>query len=216
MFTIVSMQENFAIIGTIALVHLLGAMSPGPDFVMSVRNSLIYSRRTGIFTAIGFALGVVVHVTYCIAGIAVIIARSILFFSVIKYLGAAYLLYIGVRSVFAGPSGIVNLAPEKEKEDISPLAAVRTGFLTNILNPKATLFFLGLFTIVISPATPRLILVIAGIIMVINTALWFSFLAVFLNQRHVRSFLGRFQNYFNRAFGGLLILLSIRIAFSRY
>jgi len=209
------LENNFTIIGTITLIHLLGAMSPGPDFVMSVRNSLTYSRRTGIFTAIGFALGVVVHVTYCIAGIAVIIAGSILVFSVIKYLGAAYLLFVGIRSVFAGSSGI-DVAPEREKEDISPLAAIRIGFLTNILNPKATLFFLGLFTIVISPATPRFILVIAGIIMVINTALWFSFVAVFLNQRHVRSFLGRFQNYFNKAFGGLLILLSIRIAFSRY
>lgn len=209
-----SMQENLAIIGTIALVHLLGAMSPGPDFVMSVRNSLAYSRRTGIFTAVGFGLGVAVHVTYCIAGIAVIIAKSILVFSVIKYLGAAYLFYIGIRSIFMRSSGI-DVAPEKKKEDISPMAAVRIGFLTNILNPKATLFFLGLFTIVISPSTPRFILVIAGVIMVINTALWFSFVAVFLNQRLVRSFIGRFQNYFNRALGGLLILLSIRIALSR-
>lgn len=208
------MQENLAIIGTIALVHLLGAMSPGPDFVMSVHNSLSYSRRTGIFTAIGFGLGVAVHVTYCIAGIAVIIARSVMIFSIIKYLGAAYLFFIGIRSVFAGSSGM-EIAEERKKEDISPIAAVRIGFLTNILNPKATLFFLGLFTMVISPSTPRSILVAAGVIMVINTALWFSFVAVFLNQRFVRSFLGRFQSYFNRAFGGALVLLSIKIALSR-
>lgn len=208
------MHENLAIIGTIALIHLLGAMSPGPDFVMSVRNSLSYSRRTGIFTAIGFGLGVAVHVTYCIAGIAVIIARSVMIFSIIKYLGAAYLFFIGMRSVFAGSSGM-EIAEERKKEDISTIAAVRIGFLTNILNPKATLFFLGLFTMVISPSTPRSILVVAGVIMVINTALWFSFVAVFLNQRFVRSFLGRFQSYFNRAFGGALVLLSIRIALSR-
>jgi threonine/homoserine/homoserine lactone efflux protein len=128
-------------------------------------------------------------------------------------MGAAYLLYIGMRSIFAKSAGI-DITQEKAKEDISPLNAVRTGFLTNILNPKATLFFLGLFTIVISPGTPRSILVIAGIIMVIDTVLWFSFVAVFLNERHVRSFLERFQSYFNRAFGGLLILLSIRIALS--
>lgn len=208
------MQDNLAVIGTIALIHLLGAMSPGPDFVMSVRNSLTYSRRTGIFTAIGFGLGVAVHVTYCIAGIAVIIARSVMIFSIIKYLGAAYLFFIGARSVFAGSSGM-DINAEKKNEDISPAAAVRIGFLTNILNPKATLFFLGLFTMVISPSTPRSVLVIAGIIMVIDTALWFSFVAVFLNQRLVRSFIGRFQKYLNRAFGGLLILLSIRIALSR-
>ncbi|MDD3846541.1 MAG: LysE family transporter [Syntrophorhabdaceae bacterium] len=210
------MQENLTIIGTIAVIHLLGAMSPGPDLVMSVRNSLTYSRRTGIFTAVGFGLGVAVHVAYCSAGIAVIIARSLLIFSIIRYMGAAYLLYIGIRSVFARSSGI-EAGPVVVKEDISPLHAVRVGFLTNILNPKATLFFLGLFTIVISPVTPppRSILVIAGIVMVIDTVLWFSFVAVFLNERHVRSFFERFQGRFNKVFGGILILLSIRIALSR-
>jgi len=209
------MLENLAIIGTIAFVHLLGAMSPGPDLAMSVRNSLTYSRRTGIFTAVGFGLGVAVHVGYCIAGIAVVIARSILVFGTIKYLGAAYLLYIGIRSVLTRQRPMETDGVTK-KEDIPPLTAVRMGFLTNILNPKATLFFLGLFTVVISPAAPppRSILIIAGFVMVVDTMLWFSFVAVFLNERHVRSFFGRFQGYFNKAFGGLLIILSIRIDFS--
>lgn len=210
------MLENLAIIGTIAFVHLLGAMSPGPDLAMSVRNSLTYSRRTGIFTAVGFGLGVAVHVAYCIAGIAVVIARSILVFSTIKYLGAAYLLYIGIRSVVSRQHRMEADVVTKRK-DISPFRAVRMGFFTNILNPKATLFFLGLFTVVISPAAPppRHILVIAGIVMVVDTMLWFGFVALFLNERHVRSFFERFQGYFNRAFGGVLILLSIKIALSR-
>ena len=121
------MLENLAIIGTIAFVHLLGAMSPGPDLAMSVRNSLTYSRRTGIFTAVGFGLGVAVHVAYCIAGIAVVIARSILVFSTIKYLGAAYLLYIGIRSVVSRQPGMEADVVTKRK-DISPFRAVRWGF----------------------------------------------------------------------------------------
>jgi RhtB (resistance to homoserine/threonine) family protein len=208
------MLENLAIIGTIAFIHLLGAMSPGPDFLMSVRNSLAYSRRTGIFTAVGFGLGVAVHVTYCIAGIAVVISRSLLVFGTIKYLGAAYLLYVGIRSIFTGSPGMKG-TPHRERYDISAFNAVRIGFLTNILNPKATLFFLGLFTIVISPSTPRSVLVIAGLVMVIDTVLWFSFVAVFLNVRHVRTFFERFQGWFGKAFGGLLVLVSIRIAVSR-
>lgn len=208
------MHENLAILGTIILVHLLGAMSPGPDFAMSVRNSLTYSRRTGIFTAVGFALGVAVHVAYCIAGIAVIIARSIMIFNVIKYIGAAYLLFIGIQSLFSRSSHTDVGAPEGGG-DIPALKAVRMGFFTNILNPKATLFFLGLFTVVISPGTPRLLLAAAGVIMVVNTALWFSFVAFFLTQKRVRTVVERFQGYFNRAFGGLLIFLSVKIALSR-
>ncbi|MEN6615060.1 MAG: LysE family transporter [Syntrophorhabdus sp.] len=199
------------VIATIALIHLLAAMTPGPDFVMSVRNSLTYSRRTGIFTALGFSLGIAVHVTYCIAGIAVIIARSLTLFTMIRYVGAAYLLYIGIRSIYVRSR--IEVPHEKAAKDISALKAVRMGFLTNILNPNATLFILGLFTIVIDPGTPRLIMIIAGMIMVIQTFCWFSFVAIFLNEKHVRSFVDRFQGYFNMIFGGLLILLAIRIAF---
>ncbi len=204
-------MEHFHIIGTIALVQAFGVMSPGPDFIMCVRNSLMYSRRTGVFTAIGFGLGVAVHVTYLIAGIAVLIAQSVMLFSMIRYFGAAYLLYMGIRSVMARSFGL-NM-PEEVKKDISPLNALWIGFVTNISNPKAALFFLGLFTIVVGPGTPRAVLVIAGIIMVAETIGWFSLVAYFFNQHHVRSFVGRFQRYFSLIFGALLILISIRIAF---
>lgn len=205
-------MENLHIIATIAVVQALGVISPGPDFIMCVRNSLMYSRRTGVFTAIGFGLGVAVHVTYLVAGIAVIIARSLTVFAMIKYFGAAYLLYVGIRSIFARSFG-VDMSPEKAKRDIPPLNAVGIGFLTNISNPKATLFFLGLFTLVVRPGTPWPVLAAAGIIMVVETILWFSFVAFFLNQRHVRSLVDRFQGYFNLIFGILLILISLRIAF---
>lgn len=204
-------MDNLHLLGTIAIIQAFGVISPGPDFVMCVRNSLMYSRRSGVFTAVGFALGVALHVTYLIAGIAVIIARSPVLFSMIKYFGAAYLLYMGIRSIAARSFG-VDTSPGRAKKDISPLNAVWIGFLTNISNPKAGLFFLGLFTIVARPDTPRLVLVIAGMIMVIETVLWFSFVAYFLNQRHVRSLADRFQGYFNLIFGVLLILISIRIA----
>ncbi len=205
-------MENLRIIVTIAFIQLLGVISPGPDFIMCVRNSLMYSRRTGVFTAVGFGLGVAVHVTYLIAGIAVIIARSLTLFEVIRYFGAAYLLYMGIRSIFARSFG-ADVVPERAKKDISPLSAVWIGFLTNISNPKATLFFLGLFTIVIEPGTPRFVLVLVGLIMVAETVLWFSFVAYFLNHRHVRSLIDRLQGYFNLIFGILLILISLRIAF---
>lgn len=205
-------MEYLHIIGTIAVVQALGVISPGPDFVMCVRNSLMYSRRIGVFTAFGFGLGVAVHVTYLIAGIAVVISRSLTLFAMIKYFGAAYLLYMGIRSIFARSFG-VDMSPDKLKRDISPLSAVWIGFLTNISNPKATLFFLGLFTIVVRPGTPWFVLAVAGIIMVMETVLWFSFVAFFLNQRHARSLVDRYQGYFNLVFGILLVLISLRIAF---
>ena len=81
-----------------------------------------------------------------------------------------------------------------------------------MLNPKATLFFLSLFTLVISPETPLPIMGIMGAIMIINAMLWFSLVAVFLTQKRIRSIFERFQGVFNKTLGGLLIALGIKVA----
>ncbi|WP_077216996.1 LysE family transporter [Piscirickettsia litoralis] len=84
---------------TIALIALLAAVSPGPDFVIVAKNALLYDRRSGVMTSVG--AGVLVHSFYCVLGLAVVISQSLLLFSLIKYLGAAYLIYLGVKSLFS-------------------------------------------------------------------------------------------------------------------
>lgn len=187
----------YSLILTVTLIHLLAVISPGPDFIMCVRNSLTYSRCTGIYTAVGFGGGIAVHIFYCIAGLALIIAKSILIFSFIKFLGAGYLIYIGVKSMLS-KSAKIEIGEQHKKQDISPLAAVRIGFLTNVLNPKATLFFLSLFTLVISHTTPFLIMLLMGGIMVVDTILWFSLVATMLTHRRIRGVFEKFQGVFNK------------------
>ncbi len=204
-------MEFLTLIGTVTFIHLLAVVSPGPDFVMACRNTLAYSRRTGIWTAVGFALGIVVHVFYSLAGLAFIISQSLLLFNTIKFLGAGYLVYIGLKSLLS-PSSNINLGVHHEKVDITRFAAVKMGFLTNVLNPKATLFFLSLFTLVVSPETPILIMLIMGGIMILNTFLWFSLVSIFLSQKQIRSIFERFQSAFSKTFGGLLIALGIKVA----
>jgi RhtB (resistance to homoserine/threonine) family protein len=204
-------MEYLPLIGTVTIIQILAVMSPGPDFIMTVRNSLTYSRRTGIWTAVGFGCGIFVHVCYSLAGLALIISQSILLFSVIKYAGAAYLIYIGIKSALAR-GATIEIADQQQKQDISRFTAVRMGFLTNILNPKATLFILSLFTLVISPDTPPLILAILALIIVSTTIAWFTLVSIFMTQRHIRGVFERFQNLFNKTFGGLLILLGIKVA----
>ena len=77
-------MEFLSVILTVALVHFLAVLSPGPDFIMVVRNTLIYSRKTGIYSAIGLGLGILVHVTYSLVGIGLLIAKSILLFDLIN------------------------------------------------------------------------------------------------------------------------------------
>ncbi len=193
-------------------IHLLAVMSPGPDFFMLVRNALTYSRKTGIYTAIGFGLGIGIHVLYSVIGLGVIIAKSVVIYSVIKYVGAAYLVYIGIQS-FRSHNDKLELEETVAKVDISPLKAIRIGFLTNVLNPKATLFFLSLFTIVIGPNTSIQMVSFLGIIMMVNTTLWFSLLAFLITHSKILPLFEKYQNVFNKVFGGILIAVGIKVAF---
>lgn len=206
-------MEYLSIILTVAVVHLLAVISPGPDFVMVTRNSLIYSRKTGIFSAIGLGLGVIVHVTYSLLGIALIISQSIILFNIIKLLGAGYLIYIGVRSLISKSSNL-KLTTEDHKSDISIAKAIRIGFLTNVLNPKVTLFFLSLFTLVINPSTPLGVKLFMGAEMSVVTSLWFSLVAYLVSHHFVKSRFQKIQHIAERFIGVILIGLGIKVALS--
>lgn len=165
---------------TVALVHLLAVISPGPDFMMITRNSVIYSRKTGIFSAIGLGLGILVHVTYCLIGIGYIISKSIVLFNVIKIAGALYLIYIGYKSLTSKASTIETESKGANVKSITDGQAIKVGFITNVTNPKATLFFLSLFTIVIGPSTPFWLKLLMGGEMSIVTFAWFALVAIIL------------------------------------
>lgn len=198
---------------TVVAVHFLAVASPGPDFILISRNSLIYSRKVGLYSAVGLGFGILVHVTYSLVGIGFIISKSILLFSVLKFIGAGYLAYIGYQCLKTKPKKEEELSLEK-KNDISNFAAIKMGFLTNVLNPKATLFFFALFTQVISPDTPKFIQVFYGLEMSIATFLWFAFVATILSHNLIRKKFGSVQHYLERTFGVILIALGIKVALS--
>ena len=204
-------MENLILIGTVVFIHFLALVSPGPDFIMTVKNSLTYSRSTGIWTSVGFGLSTAVHILYCAAGLALIISQSIIIFTLIKFLGVGYLIYIGLQAFFSKQKNI-EIKSSDHKKDISIFKAIQIGFFTNLLNPKATLFFLSLFTLVVSPQTPVFVLWIISTMMVINIILWFSLVSIFLTQQKVRNTFNKFQTVFNKIFGSLLIGLGIKIA----
>lgn len=204
-------MEYLPIILKVTLIHFLAVVSPGPDFIMCLRNSLTYSRKTGIWTALGIGSGISVHIFYSLAGFSLIVSRSILLFNSIKLLGAIYLIYIGIKT-FLSKSSKIDVGEQSKEADISPSAAFKMGFMTNVLNPKATMFFLSLFTLVISPDTPSHIMAVISVILVVNTALWFTLVAVFMTQKGIRSIFERYQNAFNRGFGALLIAVGIKVA----
>ena len=200
----------------LATIALLGAMSPGADFVLVTRNSLVYSRKIGIFTAIGIGMGVLVHVFYTLAGIGLIISQSILLFNIIKYIGAAYLIYIGSKSLNAKPRREENNAEKVDVKlkNISPIKALLSGVATNALNPKVTLFFLSLFMQFISTGTPFSVQVMLGLETAAIIGGWFVVVALMFSNDLLKNKIKEFGHWFEKITGAALILLGVKVALS--
>jgi RhtB (resistance to homoserine/threonine) family protein len=193
-------------------ITLLAVLSPGADFAMVTRNSMLVSRRVGLFTAIGIALGVLVHVSYSMLGIGLLISQSIVLFNFIKLAGAVYLIYLGIRMLRAKrntPQSATS-APVR----LSAAAALRVGFLTNALNPKTTLFVVALFTQVIQPETPVLIQLAYGAFMSVAHLVWFILVAYAFSSEAARTLVGASQHLIERAIGAVLVTLGIGLALS--
>ena len=196
-------------------IFTIALASPGPDFVIAVRNSLSFSRLAGVYTAIGFALGVGVHVTYTLFGLATVISQSVILFSLIKYAGAAYLFYIGIQSLRSNGFEDTDSLKQKRQKTLSPLQCLWNGFLTNVLNPKATLFFLSIFSQFVTPETPMNIQALYGLTCMVMTGLWFSLVAVVLTQGSIKRAFLRATKWIDKICGVLLIGLSIKLALTK-
>lgn len=193
---------------TIAVLHALAILSPGPDFAIVIKQSVIYGRRTAILTALGVGAGIAIHVMYCLFGVAVLIRANPIVFTVVKLIGASYLGYMGFSMLRAKPNDKdINLATV----ETSQKRAFVTGFLTNALNPKVTLFLLMLFTSIISPATPLAVQALYGLYLCVATTLWFCFVSVIFSTKKVRLAFLRMEHWFERVMGVLLIVLAVKL-----
>ncbi len=199
--------------GAFAVIALLAAISPGPDFLVVAKNSLAHSRSAGMWTAVGVGSALLVHVTYTLVGIGLIISQSILLFSIIKVLGAVYLIWLGASILFSRQSHEIS-APQGEAVYKAPRDAFKEGFLTNVLNPKATVFFVSIFTQFVSPQLPTLIQIAYGLEVVLIVMLWFVGLSAMLTMPLVRSGIGAVQGKLMKVMGIALILLGVKVAFS--
>lgn len=199
---------------TVALVHLLAVASPGPDFAVVVRESVAQGRRAGSWTALGVGCGIFVHVAYSLLGIGLIVSQSIVLFNLFKWLAAAYLVYLGWRALRARPMSLEAIDGANAPVARSAWRAFVIGFVTNGLNPKATLFFLSLFTVVISPDTPLLVQAGYGLYLAGATALWFLLVAWLFSRGRVRAGFARMGHWFDRLTGAVLIGLGARLALS--
>ncbi|MEJ7887368.1 LysE family translocator [Acinetobacter baumannii] len=196
---------------TLALIHFMAVILPGPDFVITVRQSVRYGYLIGCLTAIGIGVGISVHVFYTLVGIGFLIQQSEWFMSLIRTAGAAYLVYLGWQCLRSQPNTTIDINGQAGSDTPSLFKAFTMGFLTNALNPKATIFFLAIFTTIVSTTTPMKVQVFYGVWMCMVNAIWFMVVSVLFAQPIVRKRFLEFGVYFERVMGVLLIGIALRL-----
>ena len=197
---------------TIAVAHLFAVASPGPDFAVVTRQCVRGGTRAGLWTSLGVGTGILLHVAYCILGVAFFLSQSPALFTSMKFISAAYLFSIGIKSFRVSFQKTADESKTPNDVSLEPGKAFILGFLTNGLNPNATLFFLALFTVVIDATTPVSIQIIYGIYLAVATFAWFALLSKVLGRQSVRDFVLRSGVWFERAMGTVLIFLAVQIA----
>lgn len=219
---------------TVTIIGLLVIISPGPDFAVVTNVSLIQGRIPGILASIGVAIANLCHVAANLLGIGVIISQSLLAFTILKILGAGYLLYIGYKGLRARPwvlpvasvpvSNVtvpLSAASEvsSESQSVSQLVSNPTikqrgfsaGFLTSLLNPKACLFYLSFFSVILSANTPLIFQIGYGVWLSVLACIWFILVALFFTNPYIGSKLKKGKHWIERITGGALILLGLRL-----
>jgi threonine/homoserine/homoserine lactone efflux protein len=199
-----------------ASVVTLGAISPGPDFAVVVRRSAMSGRGHGMAATGGVAVGVFTWAVAAGTGVAALVAASVLAFTVVKIVGAAYLLYLGikaVRSAMRGDGG--KLASGDGRTGTGRWSAFQEGLLCNALNPKAAMFFVALMPQFLTPGAAIGEVAVLSAIALVITTLWFLAVATLVGS--LRRVLSRVsvRRAIDALSGTVLIALGLRLAVAR-
>jgi threonine/homoserine/homoserine lactone efflux protein len=191
---------------TVVSICLLGAMSPGPSLAVVMQQTLRSGRNAGMVTAVAHGFGIGLYALLSISGIAVIITATPYLFTALQWLGAAYLIWLGIKGLLA--SDAVKIHQDQEHTTGS---AARNGFLVVFFNPKVAVFFIALFSQVIGSETSWLEKLIYTSTAMIIDMVWYLIVALsFSNPRWLGS-LQKNSIWIERVFGVILIALALRL-----
>ena len=197
-------------LGIVVLTHILGMVSPGPDFAMISKLSLSRGREAGRQAALGIATGIIFHVTLAIAGFAALLKSNTTVFNLIRIAGAFYLIYMGYQALrfwYKHRKGAADLDSVESK--VSSKSPFMTGLITNLTNPKATLFFLTLFTQIVSPTTTTAWKSLYGVVLVLVTFVWFTLVATFITNAKIKTWYDRHAVTIDAVLGVVLVSLGL-------
>jgi len=197
-------------LATLASVMLLACISPGPDFI-AVTSQSLSDRKAGIGAAIGVTVACLIWATLAIFGLGMILSRLSWLYEVIRYLGAAYLIYLGIRMLIGLRLSATELAISAAPVRTMP-RALRRGFLVGMTNPKSAAFFGSLFVTVLPIHAPLWVHGVTLAIVGIVACGWFCTLALLFSMRRIRNIYLKLRRPFDAVMGGLLVAIGARLA----
>jgi len=212
------MDISFWEITAVGVITLLAVISPGPDFAMITRLTLRGGRRAGLLGALGIACGIAVHLSYTLIGLGVLLAGQQWLLTTLRYLGAGYLIWLGLAAFWPDIRAWVRGQPRPAQQSIDtdnsttqPAKALWLGFGTNALNPKTMLFIVAIFSQVISPQTPISIELAYGLYIAICHLLWFSLVATLLSWEPLRNKMATVKVQIEKGVGLCLTIFGIKL-----
>ena len=191
---------------TIAILHLFAVASPGPDFLLVTRQCLRFDRTVAIWASAGIATGILFHSFIAITGVTLIISSNPEVFRWLKVLASIYIAYLGYLSIFKSSTSVSD---EGKKDNENYVGSFTLGLITNILNPKAILFFITVFTAVVDASTTRLLLGLYGLYMSITTFIWFTGISYIFSNQGLRDRYKQFIPFFEKGIGIVLIIIAV-------
>ena len=188
----------------IAIITLLAVISPGADFALVSRNSYLYGRKQGIYTAYGIACAVWIHISYSVLGLSFLKHYIPNLLHIIQYIGALYLMYIGYKTFTQQ-----QISDHATHTLLRPRQAFIQGFLGNSLNPKTTLFVMSIFAQLLRGNHGLTHLIGYGIFISASHLLWFLLISLFCSTPVIRNKILRKQVSINRFIGTVLATLGL-------
>ncbi len=210
---LLDLSAYYASVRAIAYIYFITVVSPGPDMAITMKNSILHSRKAGIYSALGTVTGMSLHFIYTITGISYLITNVPWLFRAIQLTGALYLVYIGY-SLFktAKPEVDKALDTTEHTSHISNWQAFKSGLLTNALNPMVILLFIGILSSYVTNNTATYAKIMYGGTIVAIASSWFLFVAIFFSNPKIRKIFHKAGKWLNRVTGVILIAFGIKVA----
>ncbi len=203
-------MDYAALYGSLVAVHLLALISPGPNVLLVTQTAVSRTRPAGIMTALGIATGALLWSSTAMGGLNFLVDKLAWLYWTLRLLGGVYLLYLGIAMWRRADQAFSS---DLQAEPRTSWQAYRLGIATNMTNPKAAIFFGGIFTAIFPPNLPSWAVMASIGSVFFNSLIFHSGLALFASTQRVKALYDRCKCWVDRATGTVLSFLGLRLVF---